>query len=136
MIAKKFVGETDVWQSMIVANIAERIFWYFTKVLQKKRNTKTWSNCPRSSCVSLLRETKIPFFGKVNHKVVSDNRKFWKTADSLFLVRTLPTESIILNKTISNIKDVKEVSWMSHNVSFCLFFFFFCKIGTLERNTY
>ena len=128
MIARKFVGETDVWQSMIVANIAERIFWYFTKVLQKKRNTKTWSNCARSSCVSLLRETKIPFFGKVNHKVVSENRKFWKTVDSLFLVRTLPTESIILNnknKTISNIKDVKEVSWMSHNVSFCIFFFFF-----------
>ena len=131
-----------MWQSMIVANIAERIFWYFTKVLQKKRNTKTWSNCARSSCVSLLRETKIPFFGKVNHKVVSENRKFWKTVDSLLLVRTLPTESIILNnknKTISNIKDVKEVSWMSHNVSFCIFFFFFfffCKIGTLERNTY
>ena len=57
--------------------------------------------------------------------VVSDNRRFWKTVGCLFLVRTLPTESIILNnknESISNIKDVKEVSWMSHNVSFCIFF--------------
>ena len=29
-------------------------------------------------------------------------------------------------------KDVKELSWMSHNV----FFAVFCKIGALERNAY
>ena len=30
-------------------------------------------------------------------------------------------------------KNIGELSWMSHNVSFCSFF---CKIGALERNAY
>ena len=35
-------------------------------------------NCQRNFCVSLLRKTKRCFFGKLDHKVVFDNRKFWK----------------------------------------------------------
>ena len=30
----------------------------------------------RNFCVSLLRRTKRRFFGKLDHRVVSDNRKF------------------------------------------------------------
>ena len=43
--------------------------------------------------------------GKLNHKVVSDNRKFWKTVSPLFSEKAFYKESIILNnsnKIISN----------------------------------
>ena len=48
-------------------------------------------------CVSLLRKTKRHFFGKLNHKVVSDNRTFRKTVGPLFSKKTFHKESIILN---------------------------------------
>ena len=41
-------------------------------------------NRQKNVCVSLLLKTKRSFFGKLNHKVVSDNRKFWKTVGPLF----------------------------------------------------
>ena len=52
----------------------------------KTRNEKSRGrfNRQRNFCVSLLRKTKRRFFGKLNHKVVSDNRKFWKTIGPLF----------------------------------------------------
>ena len=46
----------------------------------KTRNdeSKRHFNCQRNFCVSLLRKTKRRFFEKVDHRVVSDNRKFGK----------------------------------------------------------
>ena len=32
------------------------------------------------------------------------------------------------------IKNVRELSWMSHNVSFYSFLYYSCNIGALERN--
>ena len=54
---------------------------------------------------------KDVFFGKLDHRVVSDNRKFWKTIDPLFLEKAFHKESIILNnnnKTISNNEELAE----------------------------
>ena len=65
----------------------------------------------RSFGVSLLRENKICFFGKLDHRVASDNRKFWKTVGPLFSEKAFHKESIILNnnnKTISNNEELAE----------------------------
>ena len=59
----------------------------------------------------MLRKTKRRFFGKIDHKVASDNRKFWKTVGLLFSEKAFHKESIILNnnsKTISNNEELAE----------------------------
>ena len=65
----------------------------------------------RNFCVSLLRKNKRRFFGKLNHRVISDNRKFWKTVGPVFSEKAFHKESIILinnNKTISNNEELAE----------------------------
>ena len=55
---------------------------------------------------------KDVFLGKLNHKVVSDNRKFWKTVGPLFSEKAFHKESIILNnsnKIISNNEELTEI---------------------------
>ena len=47
-------------------------------------------------CVSLLRKTKRRFFGKLNHKVVSDNKIFWKTVGPLFSEKAFHKESLVI----------------------------------------
>ena len=64
-------------------------------------------NRQRNFCVSLLRKTKRRFFGKLNHKVVSDNRKFWKTVGPLFSEKAFHKESIILNN--NNNEELAEI---------------------------
>ena len=54
---------------------------------------------------------KDVFFGKLDHIVVSDNRKFWKIVGPLFSEKAFHKESIILNnnnKTISNNEELAE----------------------------
>ena len=49
--------------------------------------------------------------GKLDHNVVSENRKFWKTVGSLFSEKAFHKESIILNnndKIISNDEELAE----------------------------
>ena len=51
------------------------------------------------------------FFRKIYYRVVSDNRKYWKTVGSLFSEKAFHKESIILNnnnKTISNNEELAE----------------------------
>ena len=69
-------------------------------------------NRQRNFCVSLVRKSKICFFGKLNHKVVSDNRMFWKTVGPLFSEKFFHKEFIILNennKIISNNEELGEI---------------------------
>ena len=52
------------------------------------------------------------FFGKLDHKVVSGNRKFWKAVGPLFSEKAFHKESIILNnnnKTSSNNEELAEI---------------------------
>ena len=79
----------------------------------KTRNveSKRRFNRQRNFCVSLLRKTKRRFFGKLDHRVVSDNREFWKTVGPLFSEKDFHKESIILNnnnKTMSNNEEIAE----------------------------
>ena len=69
-------------------------------------------NRQRNLCVSWLRRTRRRFFGKLNHKVVSDNRTFGKTVGPLFSEKAFHTESIILNnnnKIISKNEELAEI---------------------------
>ena len=81
----------------------------------KNRNeeSKRHFNRKRNFYVSLLRKTNSRFFwGKIDHRVVSDNRKFWKTVGPLISERAFHKESIILNnnnKTISNNEELAEI---------------------------
>ena len=60
--------------------------------------------------VSLLRKRRV--FEKLDHRVASDNRRFWKSAGPLFLEKAFDKESIILNsnnKTINNNEELAEI---------------------------
>ena len=79
----------------------------------KTRNeeSKRRFNRQRNFCASQLRKNKRGFFGKLNHRVVSDNRKFWKTVGPLFSEKAFHKESITLinnNKIISNNEELAE----------------------------
>ena len=59
----------------------------------------------RNICVSFLRINKRDYFGNLNNKIVTDNRKFWKTISPLFSEKAFHRECITLkesNKTITN----------------------------------
>ena len=80
----------------------------------KTRNeeSKRCFNRQRNFCVSWLCKTKRRFFRKLDYRIVSDNRKFWKTVGPLLSEKTLDKETIILNnsnKTISNNEELAIV---------------------------
>ena len=52
-------------------------------------------NHQRNFCVSLLRKIKRRFFGKLDHRAVSHNRKFWKTVGPLFSGKAFHKEFIV-----------------------------------------
>ena len=61
------------------------------------------------ACSAKLKDV---FLVKLNHRVVSDNTKFWKTVGTLFSEKAFHKESIILNnnnKTISNNEKLAEI---------------------------
>ena len=79
------------------------------KVLKtRNEESKRRFNRQRNFCVS---KNKRRFSGKLDHRVVSDNIKFWKTVGPLFSEKAFHKESIILNnnnKTISNNEELAE----------------------------
>ena len=70
-------------------------------------------NRERNFGISLLRKTKRRFFfGKPDHRVVSDNRKFSKTIGPLFSENAFHKEFVIMNnnnKTVSNYEKLAEI---------------------------
>ena len=83
----------------------------------RKEESRRCFNPQINFCVSLLRKTKRRFHGKQDHRVVSNNRTFWKTVALLFSEKAFHKESIILNnnnnnnnnKTISNNEELAEL---------------------------
>ena len=60
----------------------------------------------------MLRKTKRCFFGIIDHRVVYDNRKFWKTVGPAFSEKAFHKESIILNnnnKSGSNNEELTKI---------------------------
>ena len=55
------------------------------KYLRERTNkAKSLYNKQRNLCESILRKNKGDFFGNLNNKIVTDNRKFWKTISKDF----------------------------------------------------
>ena len=76
------------------------------KFLKERTNdSKHLYNRQRNLCVSLLRKMKSDYFIQLNNKVISDNKKFWRTISPLFSEKAFLEETIILkdsNRTIMN----------------------------------
>ena len=76
------------------------------KFLKERTNdSKHLYNRKRNLCVSLLRKMKSDYFIQLNNKVISDNKKFWRTISPLFSEKAFLEETIILkdsNRTIMN----------------------------------
>ena len=54
------------------------------KYLRERMNeAKSLYNKQRNLCMSILRKNKRDHFGNLNNKIVTDNRKFWKTISPL-----------------------------------------------------
>ena len=68
----------------------------------KNRNeeSKRRFNRQRNFCVNLLPKTERHFFGKLDHRVVSDNRKFWRREieNFFFSEKAFHKESILHSK--------------------------------------
>ena len=82
------------------------------KYLSERTNeAKSLYNKQRNHCVSILRKSKRHYFGNLNSKVVTDNRKFWKTISPIFSEKSFHRECITLkesNKTITNNAELAE----------------------------
>ena len=59
--------------------------------LNKQRSDENWSNYKK-----LLRQTEEKYFSDINVKIISDNKKFWKTIKPFFSNKGLNTNSIML----------------------------------------
>ena len=77
----------------------------------KNEESRRRFNRQRNLCVRLLRKTKRCFFGKLEHKLVSDDKKFWKTVDPLFSEKAFHKQSIILNNNNKIISNDEELQW-------------------------
>ena len=71
---------------------------------ERTNEEKSLYNKKRNLCVSILRKTKGDCFGNLNNKIVTNNRKFWKTISPLFSEKAFHRECMTLkesNKTIT-----------------------------------
>ena len=69
----------------------------------KYLNHKTSENCllytqQRNKCVSLLRKTKMNYYGNLNEKDIRDNKKFWKTVKPFLSDKSINSDKIDLNE--------------------------------------
>ena len=70
------------------------------KYLRERTNeAKSLYNKQRNLCVSILSKNKREFFGNLNNKIVTDNRKFWKTISPLFFEKAFHRERITLKES-------------------------------------
>ena len=52
----------------------------------------------RNKCVSLLRKTKMNYYGNLNEKDITDNKKFWKTVMPFLSDKSINSDKIHLNE--------------------------------------
>ena len=83
------------------------------KYLRERTNeAKSLYNKQRNLSLSILRNNKRDYFGNLNNKIVTDNRKFWKTISPYFSEKTFHRECITLkesNNTITNNAELPEM---------------------------
>ena len=62
---------------------------------RSEENKRKYSK-QRNDCVSLLRKSKSEYFGNLNEKKISDNKKFWQTIKPFLLDKTTSTQKTTL----------------------------------------
>ena len=110
---QKFIRENN--SNFVTKNLGKAIMKRSklrNKYLPERTNEgKGLYNTKRNICVSILPKTKRGYFGNLNNKIVTDNRKFWKTISPLFSEKAFHRECITLiesNKIITNNVELVE----------------------------
>ena len=80
-------------------------------VRERTNEAKSLYNKQRNLYVSILRKNKRDYFGNLNNKIVTDNRKFWKTIIPLFSEKTFHIECITLKESNKTITNNVELAW-------------------------
>ena len=75
---------------------------------------KTEENCllytqQRNKCASLLRKTKINYYGNLDEKVITDNKKFWKTVKPLLSDKSTNSDKIHPNENAELINSESKI---------------------------
>ena len=98
---EKFIRENN--SNFVTKNLRKAIMKSSklrNKYLREIRNeAKNLSNKQRNLCMNILRKNKRDYFGNVNNKTITDNRKFWKTLSPLFSEKAFHRECIILKES-------------------------------------
>ena len=73
------------------------------RLRNKHLKHKTEENCllhtqQRNKCVSLLRKTKINYYGILNDQDITDNKNFWKTVKPFLSEKSINSDKIHLNE--------------------------------------
>ena len=82
---------------------------------KKTEESKSLYNKQRSICVKLLRKTKLNYYAQLDNKIVTDNRKFWKTVSPLFSEKAFRKKSFILKKHGKAINGNKKIAETFNN---------------------
>ena len=77
---------------------------------ERTNETKSLYNKQRNFCASILRKNKKDYFDNLNNKIVTDNRKFWKTISPLFSKKAFHRECITLNESNKKITNKLELA--------------------------
>ena len=65
----------------------------------------------RNKCVSLLRKTKMNYYGNLNEKDITDNKKFWKTVKPFLSDKSINSDKIHLNENGELIVSLKQLRY-------------------------
>lgn len=70
----------------------------------------------RTICVSLLGKPKRTYFSRLDNKILTDSRTFWKSVNPLFSEKNYKKESILLIMKENII--LTTDNWLTHSVLF------------------
>ena len=69
----------------------------------------------RNKCVSLLRKTKINYYGNLNVKEITDNKKFWKTVKPFLSDKSKTSDKIHFNENGELLNSESETAEVLNN---------------------
>ena len=88
-----------------------------TRLRIKLRTDENWKafKKQRNKCVKLLREAKNSYYGNLNLKLLTDNRKFWRTVKPMFSDKIQASTAITLLENDELVSDNKVVANIFNN---------------------
>ena len=71
---------------------------------ERTNEAKSLYNKQRNFCVSILCKNKRDYFGNLNNKIVTDNRRFWRTISPNLSGKSFHRERVTLKKVIKQLQ--------------------------------